>query len=536
MKKIAISLLALTLGVVLAVPAMAGPGSVEVTVPGDITLRMGAQVRVAPTGEVAKDFGLSDTLTKAEEKNVANSLRSLALFGDSTRGHLTECGGDVKDTFVRTEDRLFFNFAKANDWDVYMMLETDTVFSSESADTTDFIKGIGSQQFGIERLEASFNLPWMSSRLKAGWDARGIDIGYGGLVYGDDDTGIGLVGAADAWKWEAWFIKKREDEAGYGLGADANPGVGAAVQAKNEDRNAYYAKLGRQFDSTYLEGFYAFHRSNRATAKGCDNLQQHFAGLQGKGKYGILMPTFEFAYSFGDYEASPEDLDIDSLAGYFDLAFDLHDSVGIKRFEPHLGFFYLQGDDDVSDDDLEGFTSIVGITRFTPRFGSDVAAIAYDGNPLLGQVLYSFFPNLYGSQRFKGGNIVGAGQFDNPGFQMYGGGLKAAWGKWSYNTNVMYMLFDEEEPVEAFYAILDPANLANVKIDDEMGIEWNNELKYKLYDEVTIKGAASFLFPGDGAEDITQALNAYGRDVPFDQGKSSDDVQMLFRLELVWFF
>ena len=46
MKKIAISLLALTLGVLLAVPAVAGPGTVEVTVPGDISLRMGASVRI----------------------------------------------------------------------------------------------------------------------------------------------------------------------------------------------------------------------------------------------------------------------------------------------------------------------------------------------------------------------------------------------------------------------------------------------------------------------------------------------------------
>jgi hypothetical protein len=69
-----------------------------------------------------------------------------------------------------------------------------------------------------------------------------------------------------------------------------------------------------------------------------------------------------------------------------------------------------------------------------------------------------------------------------------------------------------------------------------MGIEWNNELAYKLYDKVTLKLGVTFLFPGSGAEDITKALDAYAREVDFAQGNSSDDVSQRYAAEIVWFF
>jgi len=545
MKKIAISLLALMLGAVLAVPAMAGPGSVEVTVPGDISFRMGAQVRIIPTSEIDRDFGLSDDLTPGQERRAAQALIPMAVGADSPKCHLTEGAGAVKDDYVRNENRLFFNFAKGKDWDVYMALEMDTLWDASGVDTTDFAWGRQSQQFGIERLNASFNLPALSSRLRGGWDARGVDIGYGGFLYADDDPGLGLVGAAQGWKWELWWIHKQENEAGYfgdltdsavepdarAILAQINP-IGAPDQGDDEDRDFYYLKLGHDFDGTYLEAFQMYHR-NSAGGRAIDH---HITGLQGKGTYGIVKPTAEVAMAYGDYEVGTYDADISSWAAFADVAFDLSEAVGIKKFEPHLGFYYLQGDDDpvnddgTLDDDLEGWAPVVGISRFTPRFGSE-QAICHDGNPLFGQIEYSMFPAYYGLVR--GSGINGGNAYDNPGFTMYGGGLKAAWDNWSYKGNVMAMFFSEEEAVEAYYTAL---GLSGVDIDDYMGIEWNNELAYKLYDAVTLKLGVTFLFPGDGGEDITQALDAYAREVDFAQGNSSDDISQRYAAEIVWFF
>jgi len=545
MKKIAISLFALTLGVLLAVPAMAGPGTVEVTVPGDISLTMGAQVRMIPTAEIDRDFGLSDDLTGPQEERAAGGLAHQAVLGPSPRCHLTEGAGAVKDSYIRTEDRLFFNFAKAKDWDVYMMLEVDTVLNSSAADRTDFALGKQSQQFGIERLNASFNLPALSSRLRAGWDARGTDIAFGGMVYADDDPGLGLTGGADGWKWEAWYIKKKETESAYGTGSPN--ATGATQRGQDQDRTLMYGKLGCEIDSTYLEGFLIYNRNHFLGPK----VDQYVAALQGKGAYGIIKPMFEVAYAFGDFETSARtamvdrdgdgtaeeldtsDADIGAWAAFADVAFDFSEAVGIKKFEPHIGGYYLQGDDDPLDDDLEGFAPVTGISRFTPRFGTE-QAISHDGNALLGQIEYSMFPAYYGTTWYRGGGITGTNDLDNPGFVMFGGGLKAAWDNWSYNGNVMAMWFNEEKAVEAYYTYA--LGLSDVKIDDYMGIEWNNELSYRLYDAVTLKAGVTFLFPGDGAEDITQALDAYAREVEFAQGNSSDDVSQRYAVEIVWFF
>jgi hypothetical protein len=180
---------------------------------------------------------------------------------------------------------------------------------------------------------------------------------------------------------------------------------------------------------------------------------------------------------------------------------------------------------------LEGFTPAVGSSRFTPRFGSE-QSISFDGNPFLGQILYSMFPTYYGTVR--GGGLLSEAAFDNPGFSMVGGGINAGYGKWTYITNVMAMWFNEEEAVENYF--LRQGVRGDVDIDNFMGVEWNNEIRYQLFKSVTIKGGAAFLFPGGGAKDITRAVNAYGRDVTFEEGKENDDVSMRFAAEFLWFF
>ncbi len=505
--------------------AQAGPGSVEVQTLGDITIRMGAQVRLVPTSEIDRDFGISDDLGSAEEQTAASIMPGAYK---STRAHLTEAGGAVKDGYIRGENRLFFNFAHDQDWDVYFALESDTVLDRSGVDRTDFAKGKQSQQFGIERLNASFNLPWINSRLNGGWDVKSADVKYGGMVYGDDDPGIGIVGCKDGFKWEGWYIKKDEDEAGYM--SNDNNAIGAPDIDKDADRTFIIGKLGYEFSGTYVEGFYMLDNNHQVNQG--SGLERHFFGINFKGDYGIFKPIAEFAYvtgSMDDYAG--EDYDVDSFAFFADLLFDLHEMVGIKQFDVHFGGYWLQGDDDPNDDDLEGFTPAVGITRFTPRFGSE-QSISHDGNPIFGQILYSMFPAYYGT--VTGGGINGAAKLDNPGFQMIGGGINASYGNWTYITHVMAMWFDESEAVENYFSRA--GVVGNVDIDSFMGVEWNNEIRYKLYKSVTIKGGAAFLFPGEGAKDITQALNAYARGVSFDQGKDSDDVSMRFAAELLWFF
>jgi len=489
--------------------ATAGPGKVEVQTVGDITIRMGAQVRIIPTAEIDRDFGLSDSLNHAQEVKAAKAMPY--NFGTSTRVHFNESGGAIKDSYIRGENRLFFNFAHGTDWDVYMALESDTVLDRRAVDRTDFIRGHQSQQFGIERLLATFKVPGMNARIKAGWDAQGVDIPFGGIVYGQDDPGIGIMGNAGGVKYEVTYIKSDEDEAGYGL-ATTNP-IGNPSSGKDEDRTFFYAKAGYKVGATYLEGFYMWDRNRLGGGK----IDNNFIGFQGKGDYGMFKPTFEIAYSFGEDDRN--DADISAFALFADLAIDLRSMVDMKKFEAHIGGYYIEGDDDPGDGDYDGFMPAGALHRFTPSFGTE-QSFSFDVNPVFAQPLYSMQP-------------VGYGGFENPGLIMLGGGLKFATGRWAYKGNVMAMWFDESDPVEAHYRRL---GVSDVEIDDFMGIEWNNELSYKVYKSVTLKSGISFLFPGSGAKDITRALAAYGKGITFKEAKESDDIATRLALELLWFF
>ncbi|HID97267.1 MAG TPA: hypothetical protein EYP57_03635 [Thermodesulfobacteriaceae bacterium] len=519
----------LAAGLFLSSISFAGPGSVQVNTVGDITLRMGAQVRIVPTSEIDRDFGVSSDLTFDQERKAAKAM-PLNWFSTSTRTHFNETGGAVKDSFIRGENRLFFNFAHKEDWDVYMMLESDTVLDRRSADRTNFISGDQSQQFGIERLMAHLNLPWIHSRLKAGWDAQGVDIAYGGLVYGQDDPGIGIVGGAGGFKWEATFIKSDEDEAGYmgnpllstnfGRPSVLNP-IGLPSQGKDQDRSFYYAKLGYDLAGTFIEGFYMWDR-NRLRGRSVDNM---FVALQGKGVYGIFKPVVEFAYNFGEEDATrahPADSDINGWALFGDLTIDLSKIVDVKKFEVHVGGYYMKGDDDPGDGDYDAFTPAGALHRFTKSFGSE-QSISFDTVPILGQPLYSIQPTGYGG-------------YENPGLIMVGGGMKSGIGKWTFITNVMAMWFDRSAPVEAHYRGKITVPDSRVEINNFMGVEWNNEIRYHFFKAMALKGGLAFFFPGDGSKDITKALNAIGRGVSFAEGREADDISVRAAAELLWFF
>ena len=231
MKKWGIACLVLVWGLVMVGLAQAGPGTVQIVTKGDISMRLGAQVRFIPTWENDRDFGLSNvnndffngdaqclgflgpSLFKNDGTTVStpygtkytNVYRAI-----SSRAHLTERGGSVKDDYIGAENRLFFNANRGDAWDFYMALEMDTTLNSSAADRTDFALGKQSQQFGIERLAVSVKVPALYSRFWMGWDAKGVDIHTGGLVYGDDDPTLGIYGKKGDWKWDVAFVMKKE--------------------------------------------------------------------------------------------------------------------------------------------------------------------------------------------------------------------------------------------------------------------------------------------------------------------------------------
>jgi hypothetical protein len=565
-------------GLCTAGAAWAGPGTVVVPLDPNlgVELRLGGQVRVVPVYESNWDLGLSDW---ADIKGLGSHVNEAGILGRD---------------YVRTEDRLYFNVVGGDVWDFYMALEFDTVFSQRRTDRiSNQEKGIF-DDFGMERLNASVKLPWLSSRLHVGWDTGpSVDLDAGGLVYVDDDPGIWVVGKAGPVGWKVAYVLKNESQFVYSdrtnfvvgpcppvinvpdgggsvpTGCPQPLPIGAFDGNQGERRLA----VGR-LDYTLMEGntlsaFYVVNHSRvrgQPPAGGANAITSvtHYPGLLYIGKIGGFKPMLEVAGSFGsvrypglaadvpDYLGNPitgRTFKLRSFGLYGDVAYDAAEAVGFK-FEPHLGFYYLKGDSNPGDDVLGGFTPAVSNTRFTPRFSGE-HTIVMDSNIVYGSALYAPFPELWGNQgnlMTNGAGLFGNSRSDTPGVTLIGGGLdtEPVKSKLRYRTNAYAMLYNEQFLVGA---IGDRGNASNVGllvrdtgtkrvIDSRLfGVEWDNELTYMFNSVVSAKLQVSFLFPGAAAKQIAGALADRGSGetvtmggVEFERAQSADEARIIRRL------
>jgi hypothetical protein len=265
----------------------------------------------------------------------------------------------------------------------------------------------------------------------------------------------------------------------------------------------------------------------------------HHIGFYYQGRFGIVKPFCEAVYQFGtadstglsqyiDYQTGQhfeEDYDIRAYALSADVAFDLKDAIGFK-FEPHIGVMYTSGDDDPTDDKLEGYTGVDNLQRFSSHWGGENTIIG-DTNMVLGTVLYGFLPEFYGSgtpvstgglENFAG---TGNGRGDNPGLTMFSVGLNMAPKRFLiYKTNVNVFNYNEDFRMPSYDGSIH-------EIDSGyLGTEWDNEVILALSKNMFIKGQFSFFFSGEVVDDITEAYS----------GKKCDDVATRLAFELIWNF
>jgi hypothetical protein len=514
-----------------------------------IELRLGGQVRVVPVLESNWDLGLSDTA----------GIKGLG-------SHVNEAGVVGRD-YARTEDRLYFNAIGGDAWDFYMALEFDTVFTQRRTDRLSFQeKGIF-DDFGVERVNASVKVPWLSSRLHVGWDTGpSVDLDAGGLVYVDDDPAIWLVGKAGPLGWKVAYVLKNESQYVYAdrttlivgpcppvinvpdTGGSVPTGcpqplpIGAFDGNQGERRLAVGRLDYTLFEGNTLSAFYVANHSRLRGQPPVAGIQAitsvtHYPGLLYIGKLGKFKPMLEAAGSLGsvrypglpantpDYLGNPingRTFALNSFGLYGDVAYDATEALGFK-FEPHAGFYYLKGDSNPGDDVLGGFTPAISNTRFTPRFAGE-HTIVMDSNIVYGSALYSPFPELWGNQgnlMTNGAGLFGNSRSDSPGVTLVGAGLdtEPIKGTLRYRTNAYAMMYNERFLVGA---IADRNNASTVGllirdtgakrvIDSRFfGVEWDNELTYMFNSVVSAKLQASVLFPGEAAQQIAGALSDQG--------------------------
>src|SRR3972149_2227050 len=299
MKRLALVVLSLMLVMGLSVVAYAGPGSVVIKTDGDITAKFGAQVRMIPTYEQNWAFGIKD--------KTGNGLFTV---------HLNEAG-EVSQGYIRSEDRLYFNFAKGDIWDVYFALEFDDVLSSRTGDRSHPAQG-DFDSFGVERLQATIKLPWISSRFHTGWDLYTVDLDAGSLVYTDDDPGFWLTGGVANFDWKLGYHKvvesnRRIIQPAIAAGPPTSVSVPSVTNTGyDNDRDIWSVRVNYTlFKDTKFGLIYALNdqkvRGNTPTgdscvAATCQNVNANFISPIFVGSIAGFKIAAQYSHMFGEAE------------------------------------------------------------------------------------------------------------------------------------------------------------------------------------------------------------------------------------------
>jgi hypothetical protein len=337
--------------------------------------------------------------------------------------------------------------------------------------------------------------------LITGWPISAADIGTGGLLYGDDHPIIGFRGkVTDNFKYQLLYI----------------PVVNAAVSTATQstvagDWRVYLLKPEFSFGTASAKGTVSpilLFSDNRG-----NNAQVIYYGLEGIGQFGMIKPSFEVIYADGEFRGTPND--IKAYAAFAGVEVALN-----KAFNPYIAVRYTSGDDDSTDNDVEGFVGITDIGRFTPLMGMD-------GN-ILGETMsaggttasYPSFLYSYSPDRGVGGNPYGGfangGSGNNQGSKIIALGAKGSLDDFakglSYKAQIFGIWWDKTGNL---------VNPAGGSVDKYAGTTVDLNLKYDFSKNFSASYIFSAFLPGDGIKD--------------QQAATADDTfASLHTLGLVW--
>lgn len=421
-------------------------------------------------------------------------------------------GGFVSGEHIRSELRLGWK-AGGDKWKISMIAESDVIFNKNNADrsfyTSSQVPATGSAtaipnagaEFGIERAEFSYAF-MPALELFAGWPISAVDIGTGGLLYGDDHPILGFRGKiTDNLKYQLVYINIQN-----------SPVIGAANSSLAGDWRAYFLKPDISFGvgsaKATLSPIVLFSDNRAANAK------IFYYGLEGIGQFGIIKPSFEVIVADGEFRTTPKK-DIKSYAAFAGV-----EAAVSKAVNPYVAVRYTKGDSNKNDTKAEGFAGVTDIGRFTPLMGMDgnILGEHLSSGTLYNSPLYSYAPD-----RAVGGNAYGgignASSGNNPGSKIIAlgakGTLDAFVKNFSYKTQVFGIWFDKTDNLTV------GAGKTISKPDTYAGTTFDLLLKYDFSKNFYGSYIFSAFLPGDGIKD-QQATTA------------KDTFASLHTVNLVW--
>ncbi len=418
-------------------------------------------------------------------------------------GPIVNEGGITAGEHIRSELRLGWQ-AKGDKWSVKMIAEADIIMEKDNVDRS-FYSSTSKEdlpnsgaEFGIERAEFLYTfLPQLE--LETGWDIRALDIQSGGLLFGDDHPFIGFRGKlADKTRYEALYLAVQNR---YPFSTRTEPEWGSY---NADDWRVYTFKLVQDFggESTMLpqSPFFGNGGNERNIFKlslspiyaysdnDSNEAQIHYYGVEVIGQAGWFKPYFEVVVADGEFD---DGRDISSWAMYAGMEMTVN-----KAFNPYVAFRYTQGDDDDTDNDVEGWVGITDIGRFTALMGMDGNILGEDLGQSYGATLYSYSPERAVGSSLYGG-ISNRGSGNNPGQKLIAigtrGDLSALVPNLLYKTQAFFIWYDETNN-------LTHRNLGE-KVDDYAGTTFDLQLLYAFSKNFSIDYIFSTFIPGQGIED-----------------------------------
>jgi len=418
---------------------------------------------------------------------------------------LSEAGTLDNDTVsVAHEFRLGF-LGKGNNWSFMSILESNFVFDKNNTDRgaragEPLDSGMTGEDFGIEKLEFTYNFSdyGFPVTLETGWNTKHLDWETGALCYLDDHPYVGLKGNFNDISWELLSAFVYDNPGTSPVGSD---------DADALDWEIYTLKFSMPVATMKVAPFYAYSDNQARESK------VSYFGIETYGKIGILSPKAEIVYATGDRDDLPvgggdiEDADVEAFAAFGYLEANLEPSIN-----PYLGGYYIQGDNDASDDDIEAFNAITNAAQYTHTFGM-TNGFMYQYVPVIGTHIYSNSPSMLGKNSGYGG-ISNSASAESPGMYSFGLGCKGAVGDLTYKTQLQKIYLEETGALEEVTGVSD--------IDDVLGWQYDLLLTYQFSDHFSIGNCISIFEPGDAVEDL--------------RGDDYDETAIMDTIEMKWKF
>lgn len=408
---------------------------------------------------------------------------------------------DDDEMTVRNEFRLGVKGGGEN-FKFLAILESDFALDKENVDRGARIGeisndiGMTGEDFGVEKLDFSYDFTshGLPVTVQTGWNTKWLDIETGGILYGDDHPYIGLKGSSDGISWEVMNL----------IIYDRTANAPGALNAESPDWRVYSAKLAFPAGDMKVSPFYAYSDNN------AKNADVHYFGIQAFGKVGNISPKMEFVYALGEkdnFTATGGTADISAFGGFASIEVSAGD-----MFNPYVGGYYISGDDDAGDEDIEAFNPITNISRYAGPFAMENAFI-YRYVPALGTHLYSNTFDTLGGGGSGYGGISNSASANSPGMYNLGIGTKGATGKWSYKAQLLHFWFSEVGALE---------QIEGKSIDDAVGLEFDLQVTYHFSKNFSLGNVISVFDPGDGVQDL--------------RGNDYDEMALINTVEFTWTF